>query len=189
MSSPKEAIFEAIIVSQDITGQPHVAPFGIRHREGKVHIAPYRPSKTLDNLLASGKATLNITDDVRVFAGALTHYPCWQLSQKDDAWVLDSALNYQQLRLSKVEQDAVRPSLYFDVTKTCILKPFQGYNRAQNAVVELAILISRINRIPLQEIEQTITTLEIQINKTAGERELQAWQWLCDYLKQHKGIK
>lgn len=186
MIAASENIFEVVLVSQDGDGVPHVAPFGIRHRAGQIHIAPYRPSKSLDNLLSTGKATINMTDDVRVIAGALTHHECWQLHQVAESWILDSALSYQQLKLNRVVEDEVRPSLYFDIVDSRTLKPFLGYNRAQNAVLELAIMVSRIKLIPLQKISQAMKTLQVAIDKTAGERERQAWQWLCDCIHEHE---
>ena len=50
---------------------PHRAA---RHhrREGRLIIAPFRPSVTLDNLAAVPPAVASYTDDVRIFAGCLT---------------------------------------------------------------------------------------------------------------------
>lgn len=184
-----EAIQEVIVISQDSAGQAHIAPFGIRRRGGLVHIAPYRPSLTLDNLLQQQSATLNMTDDVRVFAGALTGHTCWQLRQQQDAWLLDSALAYQQLALVHVEDDPVRPSLYFSVQHQAQLAMFQGFNRAQSAVIELAVLVSRLGMLATAQIQQQMRQLQVLIDKTAGEREWQAWQWLQqkvqDYEAQH----
>jgi hypothetical protein len=184
-----EAILEVIVISQDSAGQPHIAPFGIRRRNGLVHIAPYRPSLTLDNLMQQQSATLNMTDDVRVFAAALTGRTCWQLTQQDGAWLLDSALAYQQLALHHIEDDPVRPSLYFSVQHQAQLAMFQGFNRAQSAVIELAVLVSRLGLIATAQIQQQMMQLQVLIDKTAGEHEWQAWQWLQervqDYEAQH----
>ncbi|MCG7908773.1 MAG: DUF447 family protein, partial [Candidatus Thiodiazotropha taylori] len=57
-------------------------------------------------------------------------------------------------------------------------KPFQGFNRAQAAVLELAILVSRLGRLPVEKIHAEIDYLTIAMEKTAGEREKEAWKWL-----------
>ncbi|OYY02112.1 MAG: tetrahydromethanopterin synthesis protein, partial [Mehylophilales bacterium 35-46-6] len=62
-------IFETIISTINTDGDAHVTPFGIRMQDGLVVISPYKPSTTLQNILATGHAVLNLTDDVRVFAG------------------------------------------------------------------------------------------------------------------------
>ena len=188
MSTQAEAIYELIVVSEDPQGNPHVATFGIRRRAGQVLIAPYKPSTSLDNLLNQKVATLNMTDDVRVFAGALTNHHCWQLSRRNEAWLLDSALSYQRLALHHVEQDEVRPRLYFDVIENAQLGSFAGYNRAQHAVIELSVLVSRLHLLPISEIKQEMQSLQRVVEKTAGEREWQAWQWLVDKIAEYSEL-
>ncbi|NOS96151.1 MAG: DUF447 family protein, partial [Methylotenera sp.] len=65
-------IYETIVSSIDAEGNAHVTPFGVRLQQGLVVISPFKPSRTLDNILATKHAVLNMTDDVRNFAGALT---------------------------------------------------------------------------------------------------------------------
>ena len=62
---------------------------------------------------------------------------------------------------------------------------FMGFNRAQAAVIELAVLVSRLHMLPIEKINQEMQYLQIAIDKTAGERELQAWQWLVDRISNH----
>ena len=79
-----------------------------------------------------------------------------------------------------MEEDDQRPHLYFEVTKEGNLKPFKGYNRAQAAVLELSVLVSRLNMLPLEKVTSEMTYLQIAIDKTAGEHELEAWGWLVE---------
>jgi hypothetical protein len=56
--------------------------------------------------------------------------------------------------------------------------PFTGFNRAKGAVLELAILVSRLSMLPREKIEAEIAYLSIAIEKTAGPDEREAWGWL-----------
>ena len=47
-------------------------------------VAPFRPSTTLDNLMAVPFATASHTDDVRVFAGCLTGRHDWPTVPADE---------------------------------------------------------------------------------------------------------
>lgn len=181
-------ILETIVTSIDKNNTPHIAPFGVCERDGLVLIAPFRPSVTLDNLLLSRSAVLNLTDDVRVFAGALTGRRIWPVhrAEKVNGFVLDNALAHRELELVEVKEDDARPELYFRVVHEVNHAPFRGFNRAQAAVVELSILVSRMNRLPMEKIEAEITYLKIAIDKTAGERELEAWGWLIEHIENHK---
>ena len=57
---------------------------------------------------------------------------------------------------------------------------FKGFNRAQAAVIELAVLASRLRMLPQDKVKSELRYLQIAIDKTAGERELEAWGWLTD---------
>jgi hypothetical protein len=181
-------IYETIVISTDVQGKPHIAPFGVRERDGLILIAPFKPSSTLDNLLQSRVATLNLTDDVRVFAGALTGHRSWSLraAEKVPGYVLESALAYRELDLVKIIDDAVRPELYFRIVHETNQKPFRGFNRAQAAVIELSVLVSRLHMVPMEKIDAELAYLNIAIEKTAGEREREAWAWLVERIENHK---
>ena len=183
-------IYESILTSLSSDGIPHIAPFGIREHNGLILISPFRPSTTLDNLLATRQAVLNLTDDVRVFAGSLTGHRDWPLrpATRVNGRVLVSALTHQELELIEVRDDEVRPELYFRIVHEEIHAPFRGFNRAQAAVIELAVLASRLHMLPMEKIDAELEYLRIAIDKTAGEKELQAWQWLIDKVENHKAM-
>src|SRR5258706_16379350 len=78
---PSALIYETIVTTVAATGAAHVAPMGVRYRaengENNVLLMPFRPSRTLDNVLATGYAAINFTADVRVVAGCGTGRPEW----------------------------------------------------------------------------------------------------------------
>lgn len=187
ISPPIEMIYETIVISTDAAGKPHIAPFGVRERDGLIVISPFKPSGSLDNLLAQKTATLNLTDDVRVFAGALTGRFDWPLknANKINGFYLENALTHRELKLVEVIEDETRPQLLFETVYQATHAPFRGFNRAQAAVIELAVLASRLHMLPAEKIEQEMQYLSIAISKTAGEREWQAWQWLANKIEQY----
>ncbi|HEY0267977.1 MAG TPA: DUF447 domain-containing protein, partial [Methyloradius sp.] len=65
-------------------------------------------------------------------------------------------------------------------------QPFQGFNRAQAAVIELSVLVSRLHMLSIEKIESEMAYLQIAIDKTAGPRELEAWEWLAERIENHK---
>ena len=75
------------------------------------------------------------------------------------------------------------PQLFMQKVAEINHKPFTGFNRAQAAVIELAVLVSRLNILPKDKIMSEIKYLKIAIDKTAGERELQAWNWLTETIE------
>lgn len=180
-------IYETIVSTVNVRGDAHVTPFGIRMQDGLVVISPFKPSTTLDNILATECAVVNMTDDVRVFAAALTGRQVWNLtpSSQIEGFRLAGALAHKELKLVKVEDDAVRPQLFLEVIHEAQHQSFQGFNRAQAAVIELAVLVSRLKRLPMEKISQEMDYLKIAIEKTAGSRELEAWEWLVEAVNNH----
>jgi hypothetical protein len=63
--------------------------------------------------------------------------------------------------------------------------PFAGFNRAQSAVIEAAILASRLDFLPREKVEREIAYLETTVQKTAGPAEAEAWRWLMERVKAH----
>ncbi len=72
-------IREVIITTRNADGTTHIAPMGVHEESGMHVVAPFRPSRTLDNLLRERCAVMNFTDDVRIYAGALTGRHDWPL--------------------------------------------------------------------------------------------------------------
>ncbi len=181
-------IQETIVTSQNNSGIVHIAPMGIHTHGDDIIILPFRPSKTLDNILESKVAVLNYCDDVRIFAGCLTGRKDWPLkaAQTINGQVLQCALAHTELELLHIEDDATRPKLFCKPVHTLNHAPFKGFNRAQYSVLEAAILISRLDWLPLEKIESEIAYLRIGFDKTAGERELEAWAWLMEVIDEFK---
>ena len=149
-------IRETIVTTVDRLGAVHIAPLGIIAEGEQWIIAPFRPSKTLDNLRAVPFAVANHTDDVRIFAGLLTGRRDWPTvaCEGSPAPRLERCLAYLQLRVDRVSEDEARPRFHCDVTAAVSQAPFAGFNRAQNAVIEAAILASRLHLLPRETIER-----------------------------------
>ena len=178
-------ILETIITSIDHDGKPHVAPFGVRMENENIIISPYKPSHTLENILASNVAVMSNTDDVRVFAGALTGRQPWTLipTNQVNGFRLKNCLAHTELQLLKVRDDALRPQLVMQQIISENHAAFKGFNRAQAAVLELAVLVSRLDRLPKARVESELQYLQIAIDKTAGEIEHEAWSWLIEKIQ------
>lgn len=178
-------INETIITTQNLDGDYHITPFGVREKDGFILIAPFKPSTTLENIVNTGVAVVNYTDDVRVFAGALTKKLKCEVTPSSEVQCvrLVNVLSHQELALVKVDEDTQRPTLYMKVVNSVTHLPFKGFNRAQAAVIELAVLVSRLKMLPKEKILQEKEYLQIAIDKTAGEDELEAWGWLIERIE------
>jgi uncharacterized protein len=180
-------ILETIVTTQNDDGVVHIAPMGIHVEGNGFIILPFKPSTTLNNFLETKVGVINYCDDVRVFAGCLTGRRDWPLkpAQAITGQVLGCALAHVEVEIERIEENATRPKLFCKALHKVNHKPFNGFNRAQFAVLEAAILISRLDMLPLQKVESEIAYLNIGLEKTAGEREREAWDWLMEALDNH----
>ncbi|MGE0120037.1 MAG: DUF447 domain-containing protein [Dongiaceae bacterium] len=181
-------IWECIVATQNRAGIVHIAPLGLIEEGEHLVIAPFRPSLTLDNLRENPCAVANYTDDVLVFAGCLTGRRDWPTRPATTipGAVLDQALAHAELRVAGVAEDELRPRFRCAVVHEESHRPFHGFNRAQAAVVEAAILVSRLHMLAPEKVERETAYLQIAIDKTAGPRERQAWAWLMERIAEHR---
>ena len=167
-------IRETLVVTRRADGGAHVAPMGVQAltlpdgAEG-VLLQPFRPSATLENLQRWPYATLNHVDDVRLFAGCLTGRRDWPMrdAERIACARLECALAHEELEVERLLARASHA-------------PFPGFNRAKAAVIEAAILVSRLHRLPPEKVARELEYLRIAIDKTAGAEEREAWGWLME---------
>ncbi len=57
-------------------------------------------------------------------------------------------------------------------------RPFLGFNRARHAVLEGAILVTRLHLLGSEEVGRQFRDLSVIVGKTGGPREHEAWRLL-----------
>ena len=181
-------IFEVVIITIDSDNIPNVAPMGITKINDVIVLKPFKPSQTLENILNTKNAVLNITTDVEVFAACITGKKEFDLEpiEGEKAFRLKNTISFSHLTLEKFIDDDIRPQLLMKQKKVCQLNEFLGLNRAQAAVVEGSILASRLKMLPIKKIRSEMEYLRIAISKTGGVAEKKAWSWLEDAVKNHE---
>ena len=183
-----DPIYETVITTVAPDGRVHVAPMGVRYAGELVVLMPFKPSTTLANVLAGGHAVLNVVTDTRVFAGCVTGRRAWPTVAAEciAGQRLACALNHVELELVEHRDDAQRPVLRLARVHAATHAPFIGLNRAQAAVVEGAVLVSRLHMLPVDKIETEMKYLQIAIDKTAAAPEHEAWGWLREAVDAHR---
>lgn len=187
-----DVIYECVLTSVSPKGLPHVAPMGVRFEPGVVVLMPFVPSMTLGNILATRHAVLNVVLDTRVFAGCVTGRKDWPTlpAETVNGVRLGCALSHVELRLASMnDDDAQRPVLRMARVFEATHAPFIGFNRAQAAVIEAAVLVSRLHMLKPEKVDAEMAYLQIAIGKTAGPEEHEAWGWLQDAVAAHRAAR
>ncbi len=182
-------ILEGIVTTIDGEGRLNVAPMGPAVEPGMARftLRPFRTSTTYRNLDATGEGVLHVVDDALLLAKTAIGRPVDDEPTRPAAVVrgriLLGACRYYEFRV--VERDDGRGPRAAMVAATVaegrLRDPF-GWNRAQHAVVEAAILATRTEILPLTEILADLRRLAAPVEKTGGPAELAAFALLVDHV-------
>lgn len=184
-------IHECVVTTVGANGLTHLAPLGLIEQGEFWVIAPFRPSTTLANLESQPFATASFIDDVRIIAGCVCGRGDWPL-EPAPGWSpprLAAALSHAELEVVRNEADPQRPRFFCHVKKIVAHRPFLGFNRAQAAVVEAAILVTRLGLLPPEKIAAEIAYLKIAVDKTAGPAEREAWDLLMAKINDYRPLQ
>jgi hypothetical protein len=175
-------ILETIVTTLSPTGEMHLVPFGLIQDGADLILAPFRPSPTILNLDASPVFAASSPRDVRVIAGCVTGRRDWPVLPCDRirGQRLADSYAHAEFEVVAVEDDPTRPRYRGRMVHQASHAPFLGYNRAQAAVLEAAILSTRLHMLEPEKILAEMRYLAIAISKTAGPREREAWDWIED---------
>lgn len=182
-------ILEGIVTTLGPDGGAHVAPMGphvAAETFANFVLKPFRTAQTYRNLQAHPEGVLHVVDDVLLLAraavGALEVLPPLQPAEHVRGWVLRDACRYHEFRVMHCDDRNERAVLEAEVIHTGRLRDFFGFNRAKHAVVEAAILATRLALLPRDEIETEFRQLAVVVQKTGGPRELEAFAFLQEYV-------
>jgi hypothetical protein len=179
-------ILEGIVTTLAPDDTLNIAPMGPRvdATMQRFLLRPFPTSQTFRNLKAHGEGVLHVTDDVLLLAKAAVGpveapvFPATCVRGQ----VLRGACRYYEFRVNSIDEREERARIEVEVVHQGRLRDFFGFNRAKHAVVEAAILATRTALLPLDEIEAEYRKLAVLVDKTGGEQERQAFDFLRDHV-------
>src|SRR5438105_3661851 len=177
-------ILEGLVTTLNPDGSPHLAPMGPRV-EGdfaRFLLRPFPTSATYRNLLAHGEGVLHVTDDALLIAkaalGAADPLPPLRPAEQVDGFVLADCCRHYEFVVKKVDASGERVHMEAEVVHAGRHRDFWGFNRAKHAVVEAAILATRLHLLPPAEVAAEFARLRVIVEKTGGPAEHEAMSFL-----------
>ena len=181
-------ILEGIVTSLNAAGELNIAPMGPIVDESMtwLHLRPFQTSQTFRNLNERPQGVFHVVDDVLLLAKAAIgklHTPSQTFAaEKITGRVLASACRWYEFDIESLDATQDRTEIRARVVHVGRLRDVFGFNRAKHAVLEAAILATRLHLLPREEIERQLTALRSPVEKTAGPNELAAFQLVCDHI-------
>jgi hypothetical protein len=124
-----------------------------------------------------------VTDDAALFAaaavGRIRNPTAMVRISPDGQWaILNRCHRWFAVEVISVIETPPRYEMRCRVIDSAIQSPFFGFNRAKHAVIEAAILATRTHLISRDEMDSQLKALKPLIEKTAGDREREAFEML-----------
>jgi hypothetical protein len=181
-------ILEGIVTTLNDDGSLNVAPMGPRVEANmeRFVLRLFRTSQTFRNLERSGEGVLHVTDDVLLFARAAIGQTGELASQPAEAVagrVLIGTCRYYEFMVRTVDHTEERVSFHVETVYRGRFGDWFGFNRAKHAVIEAAILATRTNLLPADELVSEIQRLAVIVRKTGGPREDEAFRLLDHHIR------
>jgi hypothetical protein len=181
-------IVESIVTTVAPDGAVNIAPMGVEWGDDALVLKPFLETTTWKNVRASGVAVVNLTDDVYIFAAAAIGSPSFPTvpAAVVPGVVLEAACSWREVEITETDATPPRARLGARVVHRGTHREFIGFNRARHAVLEAAILCTRLHLIPPADVDADFARLRIPVEKTAGPREWEAWRLLERYREEHR---
>ncbi len=188
-------ILEGIVTTLNADGMVNIAPMGPRVDQtmSRLLVKPFRTSTTYQNLKRTGQGVFHVTDDVELLAraaiGPVEPPPALGPACAVDGQILLDACRWYAFRAESFDERGERVEIDCRVIDRGSLREFFGLNRAKHAVVEAAILATRVAWLPREEIVTQFDRLRVLVDKTGGEAEHRAFRVLTDFVQSHLAVR
>ncbi len=182
-------ILEGLVTTLDAAGRLNVAPMGpiVEPDMAVLRLRPFRTSQTYRNLKARPRGVFHVVDDVLLLAkGAIGRidappatFPAITIP---DGRVIASACRWYEFTVESLDDSQERTEIVARVAHVGRLRDYFGLNRAKHAVVEAAILATRLHLLPRDDVLRQIAALRVPVEKTAGPAEREAFALLESHI-------
>ena len=184
-------ILEGLVTTLDVNGLLNVAPMGPEVDGLDLRaftLRPFRLSTTYRNLAATGEGVLHVSDDVLLIARAaigpvedVATIPAGVVQGR----ILATAARYHEFRVVAIDDRADRATIRAETVADGRLGDLFGLNRGKHAVIEAAILATRLAFLPRAEILDGFARLAPLVSKTGGPAEHRAFALLEAHVEAH----
>jgi uncharacterized protein len=186
-------ILEGVVTTLSPDGALNIAPMGPwidpDQSMARFVLRPFHTSTTYHNLKSRGEGVFHVTDDVLLLAqtaiGATPMpTPATHAADVITGQILNDACRYYEFRVVEVDDREERTAIVVETVAQGRQREFFGFNRAKHAVVEAAILATRADWLPMDEMLEDFRKFALLVDKTGGPRERAAFTLLHRHIRE-----
>jgi hypothetical protein len=178
-------IVETIFSTLDQNGKPNFAPMGLVWGDKFVIVRPYRDTQTCRNLFSGRYGVANVCDDILAYVqcalydAILPHFP----AQAGSGVIFSNACFWREVEAVSFGGTTERAEVRCQVIAEGQKRQFLGFRRASNAVIEAAIVATRLNIYNHGTLTEKMAQYEDIVKKTGDDADRQAFQMVRDYIQ------
>ena len=180
-------IIEGLCTTLNADGTLNVAPMGpvVDEELTSLLLRPFQSSTTFANLKRDGCGVFHITDDVGMIAlaaiGQLDKQPETFTATAIDGQVIASACRWYEFEVSEIDASEQRSVMTTELKHVGRIRDYWGLNRARHAILEAAILATRLRLLDPQAVRQELDRLRVIVQKTANDSDARVFEQLLEY--------
>ena len=131
---------------------------------------------------------MHVTDDVLLFSRAAinqleTNSIETTPAETIDGQIIANTCRWYEFVVRFVDDSSPRATFKCKTLKQGKRRDFWGFNRGKNAILEAAILATRVKFLPAAEIQEQYRRLESIVQKTGGKNEHRALELLTAFVE------
>ncbi|HHY36331.1 MAG TPA: DUF447 family protein [Firmicutes bacterium] len=179
-------IIETIVTTLGAGGRCNPAPMGVvllSGEEGRILLRPFKTTHTFRNLKETGFAVVNMSWDGALYVYTALGDPDLPLLPADriPGRVLRDHRGYWEVQVEDVREEGERAAVTCRIVKEVAREGIWGFNRARAALVEGAILATRLHLYAPAFVKAELDRLAEVVARTGGLREREAMDYLQKY--------
>lgn len=181
-------ILESIAVTWDADNGINIAPMGPvvdGPNLGEFTLRPFDGSTTCRNLLETRRVVIHVTDDAGLFASAAIEKITdpnlvteATFSDKSTGWRLRTCHRWFALEVTETTGGNPVYQMQTRIIDSGTEGSFFGFNRAKHAIIEAAILATRVNFLDHDTIRDDLDRCQTLVDKTASDQDAKTFDWL-----------
>lgn len=185
-------IVEGLVTSLDAAGRLNVAPMGpiVLGDFQSLLLRPFQPSTTFSNLSITRCGVFHVVDSaeliVRSVVGALQQEPMTSAAETIDGRVLTDCCRWFEFSVDSIDDSAARSQMPSSIVYRGERRSFRGFNRANHALLEAAIIATRTHLMTWQQITDAFRYLEPAVQKTGDQEHRDLFQLLYQYVLERR---
>lgn len=180
----RSMIVEGLLTTVSDSGRLNVAPMGpvVEGDFERLTLRPFQPSTTFENLSRTRCGVFHVVDTVEVMAraaiGRLEGAPETDAAEVVTGRVLRDCCRWFELTIDHIDAAEARTRMTTTIRHRGTRRAFFGFNRARHAVIEAAILATRVHLLERDDILAQFRILESAVEKTGGRAERETFALL-----------